>query len=226
MIITDYTVHSRTELFDVIRKTSLLGDSSIRPFKESKLSIQNLSYRDLVPTQTFVLRDQLANIHDIYCQMLRHGVNVFLQDGFLSYKIDRLDSANYANEKTQETTAKAFAATTNANGGLDSTFVFTPPIIEIIDNIPLLIDGQHRITYAADHNMTFNALIIENIDRSVWPYQLPIKGGWDAVQRFDDHLPDGFVRKERRYPGGTHKYYFREYPFPGIIKLAREHTGR
>lgn len=115
----------------------------------------------------------------------------------------------------------------NPNGGLDSTFVFTPPIIEIIDNQPLLIDGQHRITYAADNDMLFNALIIENIAQEVYPYQLPIAGGWNAVQRFDNELPAGFVRKQRRYPTPElNKYYFREYPFPGRIKLMRAHSGK
>lgn len=198
MIITNYKLHSQNELFDIIRRTHLAGASSIHPFKESKLTIQKVSYRDLIPTQAFVLREQLDMIDSIHNQMMAHNINVFRMNGFLTY---------------------------NAND-MESQFVFTPPIIEVIDGQPLIIDGQHRTTYAGDNGITFNALIIENIDKQVYPYQLPLRGGWDAVQRFQNRLPDGFIRKERRYPNGTHKYYFREYPFPGIIKLAREHTGR
>lgn len=198
MIITKYNLHTREELFDIIRRTTLQGAPEKRPFQDSRISIQTVSYHDVIPTQTFVLREQLDKIDEINRQMLRHGINLFQLDGFLSYQTD-------------ETSAD---------------FVFTPPIVEVIDNQPLIIDGQHRTIFAADNNMQFNALFIENIDPAVYPYQLPLRGGWNAVQRFDNRLPDGFIRKERRYLNGTHKYYFREHPFPGIIKLAREHTGR
>lgn len=53
------------------------------------------------------------------------------------------------------------------------------------------------------------------------------KNGWNDVQVFDSELPDGFVRKDLRYPDkAVKKFMFREYPFPGIIKIAREHTGK
>lgn len=174
------------------------------PYKDAKVSIQKLSYRDVIPTQTFVLNDQLTNIHNIYTQMMRNGINIFNLDGFLSYQI----------------------APNSGTTVSDTVFVLTPPIIELIDNQPLLIDGQHRITYAGDNNMTFNALLIENIAQEVYPYQLPIAGGWDAVQRFETKLPDGFIRKQRRYPTPEmNKFFFREYPFPGYTKILRAHSG-
>lgn len=201
MIITNYKLHSHQELFDIIRRTHLAGDNNIMPFQDAGVSIQKLSYHDVIPTQTFVLNTQLAKIHNIYTQMMRNGINIFDLAGFLSYQV-------------------ASAAMS------DTAFVLTPPIIEIIDNQPLLIDGQHRITYAADNNLTFYALIIENIAKEVYPYQLPLPGGWAAVQRFETKLPDGFVRKQRRYPTPEmNKFFFREYPFPGHIKIMRTHTG-
>ena len=198
MIITDYHLHPQNELFDIIRHTYLAGDKNILPFQNTNISVQNVSYRDLVPTQSFVLNKQLANIRLIRDQMLHHNIDILKLDGFLSYQ----------------------------TSNLDTTFVFTPPIVEVIDNTPLIIDGQHRTTYAADNNQTFNALIIENIDPSVYPYQLPLVGGWAAIKRFDDELPKGFVRKQRRYTTPEqNKFFFREYPFPGIIKLMRTHSG-
>lgn len=198
MIITDYTIHSQDELFDIIRHTTLLGDHNIYPFENSKLSIKTISHHDVLPTQAFVLQEQLTKIDDIHTNMQKHNIDVLKMNGFLSYKVNLFNTQ----------------------------FVFTPPIIEVIEDQPLIIDGQHRITYAADKNLTFNALFIENVDKSVYPYQIPLRNGWNNIQRFDTHLPDGFIRKERRYPNGTHKFYFREYPFPGVIKLIREHTGR
>lgn len=201
MIITNYKLHTKQELFDIMRRTYLSGNHNILPFKDARISLQKISYRDVIPTQTFVLNDQIANIHNIYIQMLRNGINIFDLDGFLSYQV-------------------APAAMS------DTAFVLTPPIIEVIENQPLLIDGQHRITYAGDNNLTFNALIIENVAKEVYPYQLPLAGGWDAVQRFETKLPDGFVRKQRRYhKPEINKYFFREYPFPGYIKIMRAHSG-
>lgn len=201
MIITNYKLHPKQELFDIMRRTYLAGDHNILPFKDAKISIQKLSYRDVIPTQTFVLNDQIANIHNIYTQMKRNGINIFDLDGFLSYRVA-------------------------SDPKSDTAFVLTPPIIEVIENQPLLIDGQHRITYAGDNNLTFNALVIENVAKEVYPYQLPLADGWDAVQRFETKLPDGFVRKQRRYPNPeTNKFFFREYPFPGYIKIMRAHSG-
>lgn len=198
MIITDYQLHNEQELLDIMRRTCLAGDNNILPFKDSKITLQTVSYADVIPTQTFVLTQQLARIHNIRTQMMQAGIDIFGLRGFLSYKTLHLDS----------------------------TFIFTPPIIEIVDNQPIIIDGQHRITYAKDNNIKFNALIIENIPSEVYPYQLPIPGGWDAVQRFDNELPKGFVRKQRRYSTPEmKKYFFREYQFPGILKIMRAHTG-
>lgn len=92
MIITDYNLHSQQELFDVIRRTHLAGNCEILPFQDAKLSIQTISYKDVLPTQTFVLNDQIANIHNIFTQLLRKGINIFNITGFLSYKTVRLDS--------------------------------------------------------------------------------------------------------------------------------------
>ncbi|MBD5388920.1 hypothetical protein HDR63_01545, partial [bacterium] len=65
------------------------------------------------------------------------------------------------------------------------------------------------------------------VDPSVWPYQMPVVDGWPAIRTFEDTLPDGFVRKQKRYPTSEqNKFFFREYPFPGQIKLQRAHTGR
>ena len=205
MNIVNYKLHSRKELFDVIRKTSLLGDSSILPFADADISLQKVSYRDLVPTQSFVLKSQLKKIQEIYKAFLQRGINIFDHHGFLSYTLQ----------------------------ADDTPFVFTPPIVEVIDNQPLIVDGMHRVKFNAENRQTFLALIIENTPAEYYPYQIPLggtsRGGvepWALVQEFEDELPDGFVRKERRYQNGTHKYYFREYPFPGVIKLERTHTGR
>ena len=197
--IQNYEIHPKTELIEIIKNTTLNGDSSIKPFQNSDVFIQSVKTPQLYPTQKFVLQDQLNNINLLYKYFLTKGINIANIDGYIIYNTDESDN----------------------------TYVLTPPIIEIIENQPLIIDGQHRTKFFGDKNIPFNAVCINNIPKEYYPYQLPNKGGWNDVACFDTQLPEGFVRKELRYPDKkTKKFMFREYPFPGIIKIAREHTGK
>lgn len=199
MKITNFELHSKQELIQIIKNTTLAGDNKIMPFKNSEVSIKQSDANYLFPTQKFVLQDQLQKIEFLYNWFLRFKIDISNLDGFIVYKM--YNSAN--------------------------VYVLTPPIIEVIDNQPLVIDGQHRTKFFADKGLNFKSVYIENIAKEYWPYQLPNKNGWNDVQVFDSELPDGFVRKDLRYSDkAVKKFMFREYPFPGIIKIAREHTGK
>ena len=200
MNIIDYDVYSSQDLFDVISRTNLLGNPDIYPFAGANTRIENVSYHDLIPTQNFVLKEQIRKIHALDRFFSVQGIDIAKNNGFITF---------------------------NTTQGMGTPNVLTPPLVEVIDGQPLIIDGMHRVKYWADRGQSFNAVVIRNIDQSVWPYQLPTRGGWAGVQIFDNVLPDGFVRKQKRYPTPEqNKYFFREYPFPGLIKLMREHTGR
>lgn len=239
MFIKDYKLHSQQELIDVIRNTYLLGDSEVFPFSSSKIYLQNVTYKDVVPTQTFVLTQQIEKIKMLYKAFLANDIDITKNNGFISFKMcekilskltDPLNTTTFNSKDSVNTNGIKYEKNGKKpvvlNGSQDKNYVLTPPIIEVVGGVPLIIDGQHRITFNGDNNMDFTALFIEDIPPEYYPYQLPLADGWNSVQRFETTLPEGFVRKERRYPNGTHKHYFREYPFPGIIKLAREHTGK
>jgi len=198
MIITNYQLHSSRELELIMRATTLHGAPNSHPFEKAEITLRYVNPHNLVPTQAFVLQEQIDIIDNIYNQMKRNSVDIFNLLGFVTYKIDNSDTQ----------------------------FTFTPPIIEIIDKQPLIIDGQHRTTYAMQNNLNMYALVIDRVPSNMLPYQMPLTGGWQSVKCFESRLPDGFVRKQRRYTGDKNKYFFREYPFPGVIKIAREHTGR
>ena len=200
MNITEYQVHPFRDLYRVIQQTHLMGNPDIHPFATADIQLEHVSYADLVPTQNFVLKSQLKRIRDLHFLFASYGIDLAKILGFVAFK--------------------------TAEGG-GTPYVFTPPLVEVIDGQPLIIDGMHRATYCGHMGKTFNALFIRQVDSSVWPYQLPTRDGWTSIQIFDDVLPDGFVRKQKRYPTSEqNKYFFREYPFPGLIKLMREHTGR
>jgi hypothetical protein len=149
---------------------------------------------EIIPTQRFVLKQQLDIIKKLYKTFSANGVNIFSNYGFISYETD---------------------------GG---RFTLTPPIVEVIGGQPLLIDGMHRITCAGADGWMFLAAFIEGIPPKFLPYQMGLPHGWADVQMFESKLPDGFNQKPSRYPEDQRKHYFREYPFPGIIKVAREHS--
>ncbi|MDR0727133.1 MAG: hypothetical protein LBF37_03665 [Rickettsiales bacterium] len=207
--IVNYKQYSKEDLFNIIRNTSIKGDSSVFPFSDFKLSVQTISQEDLIPTQTFVFNDQIKLIQNLVRQFSKLGIDLFSLNGFVSFK-------TLATQQGGQNEIRKIA----------EEFVYSIPIVEVIEGAPLIIDGMHRATVAGKKKIPFNALFIENVPEHLYPYQLPLSGGWSAVKQFKNKLPDGFSRKERRYPDGFHKYYFCDYPFPGIIKLAREHTGK
>ncbi|MBR5904117.1 MAG: hypothetical protein IKZ49_01125 [Alphaproteobacteria bacterium] len=199
MIIQHYELHSNQELLNIIKNTHLAGDANIKPFIQSDIKIQKARHDDLLPTQRFVLQDQINNINILYSYFLTQGINIANLDGFIVYTTDEDNN----------------------------TYTLTPPIVEIIENQPLLIDGQHRASFFGKMNMPFNIIQINNVPKQYYPYQLPNKDGWREVLHFEDKLPENFVRKYLRYPDkATKKFMFREYDFPGLIKIAREHTGK
>ena len=199
MIIQQYEMHSNQELIKIIKNTHLAGNVNIKPFEKSDVYVQKADYNTLVPTQRFVLQDQINNIKFLYYYFLTQGINIANLDGFIVYKTDK-----------------------------DNTvYTLTPPIVEVIENKPLIIDGQHRVSFFGGMQMSFNVIQINNVPKEYYPYQLPNKSGWNEVAHFGDKLPENFVRKYLRYPDKeTKKFMFREYGFPGFIKIAREHTGK
>ncbi len=197
--IVDWKLYTKADLLNVMRNTYLLSDKLILPFKNSDISVGKVSRDLLFPTQKFVLNEQLKKIENLYNFFDKQGVYIPDLQGFLSYKV-----RNVATD-----------------------FVLTPPIVEVIEGKPLLIDGMHRSFFFGNKNLKFNAIFIEGIEKQYFPYQLQNPKGWDDVIVFDKTLPLGFVRKDMRYEDKEKKKaLFRQYPFPGVIKIVREHSGR
>lgn len=197
MKILEYSLHPEQELLNIMKNTTLRGDKNIKPFAQSDIYISEITAKDVLPTQYFVLWDQVYNIRVLNDYFMNQNIDIAKLKGFLEYKT------------------------------LDADYSLTPPIVEIVDNQPLLIDGQHRVTFFGKNNIPFNAIIINNVPQQYYPYQLPNTNGWKDVQYFDSALPEGFFRQKLRYQNKDAKHFmFREYPLPGIIKIVRAHTGK
>ena len=194
MKITEYRLFCKDELLKVLNNTHLRGDPSIKPYADAEISVQTTQKSAVVPTQRFVLQEQLDTIRNLHKIFAGKGIDIFNNPGFITYTIGK------------------------------ENFTLTPPIIEVIENKPLLIDGMHRIIYF--ENSPFTAIFIKGIRPEFYPYQIGLKRGWQEVWTFESEVPENFPRKERRYSMEESKHYFREYPFPGIIKIPRRHTTK
>ena len=192
MKITKYKLHGNDELIRVMKNTTLRGDSDIKPYANARITIQTAHKNDIVPTQRFVLQEQLDTIANLSQAFRKKGVDILRNNGFITYLLGQ------------------------------NRFTFTPPIVEVINGEPLLIDGMHRIIHAG--NRPFSAIFIEGVPAEFLPYQIGLEHGWGEVVTFKSEVPRGFPRKERRYPRDVQRYFFREYPFPGMIKIIREHS--
>ncbi|MCL2748767.1 MAG: hypothetical protein FWE50_01700 [Alphaproteobacteria bacterium] len=194
MKISEHKLHGTDDLMGVIKNATLRGLPYVNPYDGAKITLEFANKSDIVPTQRFVLQDQLDIIKTLDKSFSKHGVNILSNSGFITYSV----------------------------ADNEVPYTFTPPIIEVIDGQPLLIDGIHRITYAGKR--PFLAIFINGVPKEFYPYQIGLKGGWNEVQTFQSKLPAGFVPKQSRYSEEDRKKYFREYPFPGQIKIMREHS--
>ncbi|MDR1476527.1 MAG: hypothetical protein LBI17_00145 [Rickettsiales bacterium] len=186
------------DLLDVMRRTALRGFPGVLPFADSKIYTAECAKGDLLPCQFYMMRPQLDKVAEIVAHFRAEragmGIDLLHNDGFVVYESDGRE------------------------------YAFTPPIVEIVDGEPLLIDGIHRTIFAGKRK--FTAVFVENVPPEYYHYALPNDNGWNDVSMLDgDVLPEGFARKKLRYPMESYKKWFREYPFPAATNIKRAHDA-
>jgi hypothetical protein len=189
-------------LLDVMRRTALRGFPNVLPFAQSKIYTAECSKYDLFPCQLYIMRPQIDKVAEIVTHFRKNrtgggGMDLLRNDGFIVYE---------------------------SNG---RQYAFTPPIVEVVEGQPLLIDGIHRATFAGRTKSKFIAVFVENVPPEYYHYALPNENGWRDIVNFSSStLPEGFARKRLRYPMDVFKRWFREYPFPAATNVSRTHDGK
>ena len=200
MQINSLEISDKTTLLNYFKhNTVLFGNADMQPYLDADISVKTIRQNDIIPSQTYIYTGQLEFLQGLDEYLQKHhGIDFLNQKGFITYDID------------------------------DVKYTLYPPIVEIIDGKPLLIDGMHRVTYAARKGSPFTAVFVKGIWRDCKPSNLPSPLGWDGAREFGDfkaEAPADFIKRYKRYPTPEeYKYYFRNYRFPGQTKIMRVDT--
>lgn len=144
MKIKSYKTYSKEKLIKKLRKVILLDSEKIgKPifvYKNAKIELTEVNIRELLPFQLYQLESSNQLVSNLY-KIFKEKCNqdIFSMNGYVKYISN------------------------------DKPYVFTPPIIEYIQNgkgkiQKIIIDGLHRIILAKKlKNKTITVVAIENI---------------------------------------------------------------
>lgn len=185
-------IHYSKEKFvnDLRNKTTLLGFPNFYPYKDSYIYLQTYNIRDLLPTSHYVLKSQLSKLIQLKKDLHNEGLDIFHLDGYATFFKD------------------------------NENIAVTPPIVEIFQDKPLLIDGIHRVLLSDIYNTDIQCVVVKNAKPVT--YAIANKNGWLDVQIFENKVPDGFKTRNHRY-GDNYKDLSRVYNLEGKIFFKREH---
>ncbi|MDR3208761.1 MAG: hypothetical protein LBT45_02835 [Rickettsiales bacterium] len=200
MQIISYDIRKKNDLINYLKhNTVLFSNPDIQPYLDAKISVCSVRQDDLLPTQTYVYFEQLNVMRELDEYFGSNGIDFVSQEGFITYRT------------------------------FESEYTLMPPIVELVNGRPLLIDGMHRVTYVGrkDKNRPFKAVIVSGVSKDLKPSVLSLPDGWSNISEFGPGgAPDGFVKRFKRYGDDkAYKYYFRKYQFPGNVKIVRSGTS-
>lgn len=165
--------HSKEELFEKLRKVTLLNRPNVLIYANSSLELKEFKAKDLAPAQRYVLIPGLEKIRALLCALIQHYVNLFRLDGYITIYIEGFEPIDVL-----------------------------PPIIELSKEkdgkvYNLINDGMHRIFLAKLLNMPIQCVLIGNIPAAFPYYALPLPNGWNGIEQLPA-LPAGYKKKEYR----------------------------
>ncbi len=166
------------------REVSLLGDSTIFPYRNAKISLRIVEFDDVYPISRYLLRTHLDIQHNLREQFLQeHG-------------IDTLD----LHGKQSDITFRV--------QGESELWHMAPPIVEVSEadgGKPLLVDGEHRFMLASKLKKKIRVIWIENVPKKYPVVSLPLT--WHDMQIFD-RVPPEEGKRIYRYPEHNRHYFF------------------
>jgi len=195
--VISHEVSSKPDLINYLRhNTVLFGNPNIQPYLDAEISVRTVSLNDILPTQTYLYKAQLNVMRELDEQFNDLGFNFAKQNGFITYETK------------------------------DGKFTMYPPLVEVVNGRPLLIDGSHRSIYATRKNGDgrITVVFIKNALKDAPSPVFEVPGGWNGIVEFDDFgdIPPSFVKRYKRYDTDeAYKYFFHRYQFPGQTKRKR-----
>ncbi len=144
---------------------------NFHPYWMSKITLEQVSLKDLHPCALYVLRSNLARVHRLRSEFMNHSIDP------LAMKMNK-SLINYTWEDRENCT-------------------ITPPLVEVSEDdggIMIITDGLHRVIKAKELGLS-SIVVIKVQDIAVPLPALPV--GWHEIQVVDEVPPLGQKRRYR-----------------------------
>lgn len=181
--VEDLKIMSEHYLDRLLRSAILEGNPSVQPYKDAVIEHHRMDPTSLRIAQTFIERKKYQRLIEVVSGLF---------SGFCTNKGFAKCTALIVIGKTNESEEKVMAH-------------YLPPLLEIHETQPCLIDGTHRNYITGSIGTTIESVIMRNV------FKPPcIFGLWKDVRVVDEKPP----RNERFH--NLDPYYFRNLGYSGI----------
>jgi len=166
---------SEQNLLKRLRSLTMLEDESVFPYKNSFMSLENISVDDLFPAQRYVLKQELLKVRELKWQLEEHGIDLFNLNGFVRMKLE---------------------------GESEPVDLLPPVVEEFIERngriVNIINDGMHRIYTAYLEWLIPQVVFVRGLQKDIPYYSFPIpEKDWTKIELRND-IPKDFIKKWHR----------------------------
>lgn len=184
--------YNKNDLILRLKETTLKGDVKVKPYLNASIDLATLSFENIFPTAFYYFSEHVNKLRETKKMLEQNSLDIFNLNGYVEFEINK------------------------------QLMTLTPPIIEVVDNKMLLIDGIHRVILNHQLNEKgIQCVIIKGASPLTYAIENP--NGWKDVVEFESEIPEGFKTRNKRYPNEIYKYFGRVFNFNGVVQLPRKH---
>jgi hypothetical protein len=166
-----------------IRETPLLNDRNVFPYQEAQISLEKIVPREIRITSFYVLEKNLTFIQILRQKILQQGYDILQLTRGLIIQINEGDPRE-----------------------------IVPPVVEVENGIPFILDGLHRAYVADAIGLPLNVMMVKNA--SVEAYALPNE--WSEIIIRQEVPKDSSEKKRYRE---DYRNLYRNLPGTGGIRM-------
>ena len=180
------------QIIERVRNVTMLNDKLVFPYKDADISIEDVNLDEILPTQLYVLQQNLE-------------VQKSIRESLLENNCDTL---------------QLFGGIVLQNCGITTGML--PPVVEDDgEHRPCLIDGTHRAYLAKQLGMR-SMVIVHISGVPIEMPMIPLPNRWDEIVEYEIIPTDKNLKKRYRdLPGEKYNYYRDFSNITGIAKDPR-----
>lgn len=177
--------HPEQELFDRLKKVSLLNNTNFYPYKNCYISLEKIKTDYLTPVQNYIWTESLKKVRLLKWALEEHGIDIYNLNGYVTLYLE---------------------------GEREPVDLLPPIIEESIERdgsvVNLVCDGMHRVYMARLDWIVPQVVFIRGIPKECPYYACPVPNGWDGVKVYEQ-VPDEFLKKWHRVK--EHRNLYRNF---------------